>query len=240
MIATLIFIMLFMGFLGGIINVFLNSPLEQEEQKDSEGSQNASPTISASRDIFKNSIIGIGAAAMVPLFLNMISSNLLKDILAPNSDSNTTAQNLFVFAGFCLIAGISSRAFIQNLSEKVLQKMQQQVNSTEEKTKELDVKFGPLLENAMEPESAASGNMLLASPMSNVQPTNDELKILQTLASGPYTLRSISGISKDSAFDKETVHDIVNTLMNKGFVGQTDGGKKGPRWYITSQGRESI
>jgi hypothetical protein len=48
----------------------------------------------------------------------MISSNLL-DL------ARTRPINLFVFAGFCLIAVIFSRRFLENLSTKLIQQVSQ-------------------------------------------------------------------------------------------------------------------
>jgi len=95
-------IMIAAGILGGVANYFL-------AERHAEF---------AWRDLFKYSVLGVVAALMVPLFLNMISSNLL-DL------ARTRPINLFVFAGFCLIAVIFSRRFLENLSAKLIQQVSQ-------------------------------------------------------------------------------------------------------------------
>lgn len=95
-------IMVTAGILGGIANYFL-------AERHAEF---------AWRDLFKYAVLGVVAALMVPLFLNMISSNLL-DL------ARTRPINLFVFAGFCLIAVIFSRRFLENLSTKLIQQVSQ-------------------------------------------------------------------------------------------------------------------
>lgn len=60
---------------------------------------------------FKYILLGIGAAFLVPAFLNMISSNL-----ASSKDNN----DYLIFAGFCLIAAIFSKRFINTLGERIL------------------------------------------------------------------------------------------------------------------------
>lgn len=95
-------IMVSAGVLGGIANYFL-------AERHAEF---------AWRDLFKYAVLGVVAALMVPLFLNMISSNLL-DL------ARTRPINLFVFAGFCLIAVIFSRRFLENLSAKLIQQVSQ-------------------------------------------------------------------------------------------------------------------
>lgn len=95
-------IMVTAGVLGGIANYFL-------AERHAEF---------AWHDLFKYAVLGVVAALMVPLFLNMISSNLL-DL------ARTRPINLFVFAGFCLIAVMFSRRFLENMSAKLIQQVSQ-------------------------------------------------------------------------------------------------------------------
>jgi len=63
-----------------------------------------------------SAVAGIGAALLVPLFLRTVSSNLLPAILG----GRAAPDDLFVFAGFCLLAAIASRRFIEALSDRLL------------------------------------------------------------------------------------------------------------------------
>lgn len=69
---------------------------------------------------------GVVAAALVPLFLNSLSSKLLED---------RTALNLLIFAGFCLIAGVSSNAFIDALTQRILNQIKTIKQQTAEDAK---------------------------------------------------------------------------------------------------------
>ena len=60
--------------------------------------------------------MGLAASFLMPLFLNTISSSLVPNIL----DAKGGAGDILFFAGFCLLAAISSRAFITTLSDKIL------------------------------------------------------------------------------------------------------------------------
>ena len=89
--STPISVMIAAGALGGVVNYFLN------RKNDPEGSS-----------IGKSITVGIGAALLVPLFLNMISSNLT-EMIRGSSTTPADLSKILVFAGFCLIAAISSR-----------------------------------------------------------------------------------------------------------------------------------
>ena len=91
-------IMLFAGLLGGIANYFLSE---------------RSGALSL-KGLFKYAVLGIVAALTVPLFLNMISSDLLAMAKARPID-------LFVFGGFCLLFVLFSRRAVEGISARLRQ-----------------------------------------------------------------------------------------------------------------------
>ena len=95
-------IMIFAGILGGIANYFLS---------DRQGEL-------SSRDGVKYAVLGVIAALTVPLFLNMLSSNLLEA-------ARTRPVDFFVFAGFCLIYVVASRRLFENAANKLLSQIDQ-------------------------------------------------------------------------------------------------------------------
>lgn len=104
------------GVLGGIVNLALNE---------------------TSRDKWYWSIVaGIGAALLIPLFLRTVSSKLLSDLLKQTSESSS--DDYFVLFGFCLLAALSSRAFIETLSKKVLNSLEEGQKKLEDKVKKAD------------------------------------------------------------------------------------------------------
>ncbi|HVF44674.1 MAG TPA: YEATS-associated helix-containing protein [Pyrinomonadaceae bacterium] len=95
-VALLILIMILAGCLGGVVNFF------QAKSDDP-----------ARADLRHSLVVGVAAAFLVPLFLQMISSTIL-------STGAANPLELFIFAGFCIVAAISSKAFISSLSERIL------------------------------------------------------------------------------------------------------------------------
>ena len=95
-------IMIFAGIPGGIANYFLS---------DRQGEL-------SSRDGVKYAVLSVIAALTVPLFLNMLSSNLLEA-------ARTRPVDFFVFAGFCLIYVVASRRLFENAANKLLSQIDQ-------------------------------------------------------------------------------------------------------------------
>lgn len=108
----LVVMMISCGVLGGSINFFLDKCNFGKDEKKR-------------NNLFEYMVIGIGASLLVPLFLNMIGSTLIE---SSDSDHGST----LVIMGFCLVAAMTSRNFIKDISDKALQKAQQAENKANE------------------------------------------------------------------------------------------------------------
>lgn len=107
----LVIMMISCGILGGLINYYLDK-----------GSKSTTNTA------WEYIVIGIGASLLVPLFLNMIGSNLIDQI-------PVSRENILIIMGFSLIAAMTSRSFIKNIGDRALQT----ANAAEKKANELAV-----------------------------------------------------------------------------------------------------
>jgi hypothetical protein len=76
--------------------------------------------------------LGIGSSILVPAFLKMIASDLIK---ATTPYDNI---NYLIFAGFCLVAAIFSRRFITSIGEKILEAAKKAEISAKENKKEIE------------------------------------------------------------------------------------------------------
>ncbi len=115
--AVISVIMLVAGVLGGFVNYLLAKPDE-------------TPPPNKVRSV----VVGTAAALLVPLFLNMIGSNLLDGMKGPEPQP-------FVLLGFCLVAAISSTAFIRSLSDRVLaeaKQAKQEAKEAKESAQQID------------------------------------------------------------------------------------------------------
>jgi hypothetical protein len=76
---------------------------------------------------FRSLWVGLGASFLVPLFLHVLSSDLVKDILAGPAKYAPGVHDAkgLVFGGFCLLAAISARRFISTLTDSVMQMLKE-------------------------------------------------------------------------------------------------------------------
>jgi hypothetical protein len=116
----LVIIIIIMGAFGGFLNHLHNFDTIKDEEKNKFVK-------------YKYIFLGIGSASLVPAFLKMISSDLIK-----NSTSLDNNNCFLIFAGFCLIAAIFSRRFITTIGEKVLEAAKNAELTSNENKKQIE------------------------------------------------------------------------------------------------------
>jgi hypothetical protein len=169
---------------------------------------------SESYPFLKRMSAGIAASFAVPLFLNMISSSLV-------ADSKSDPLKLLVIAGFCIVAAISSKAFIESLSKRLLNQVEQL--DKDQKTLREDVE--PVLTKEKEPPVVDQ-----VSIASRYNLDDDDKNVLKVLANPKWSMRSLSGIMKDTGFkDIKTVWSLTK-LCNQALARKNT--KDGKDWYL--------
>ena len=98
-------VMLLAGAIGGLVNWFLSDAPDTTRLA-----------------WWKHVVIGIAASFMVPLFLTMISADLIDKIRGTAGQPGNPVL-LLNLAGFCLVASVSSRAFIGSLTERLMREV---------------------------------------------------------------------------------------------------------------------
>jgi DNA-binding MarR family transcriptional regulator len=227
------------GLLGGLINYFLG----MEKNNDVSESEN-SPKVKNKNDsegiipLLRSLVIGIGASLLVPLFLATISSGLIQSLL-DSTRSTSASADAFVFFGFCLIGAISSRLFIQTLSDKILKEVKEAKKEAKQATNEvrdLKIEAEPILQQNTEPDDILNNQ----SNMRTLTELPDkEMTVLSALINSKYVLRTAKGISQQSGMDTSTVAQHLKILTNKALVNRING-SKGERWAISSSGQKLV
>jgi hypothetical protein len=207
-------VMILMGILGGIANYYMS-------ERQSAGTRN---------DVLKYSVLGVVAALSVPLFLNMISSNLLDAARAKPAD-------LFVFAGFCLIFVIFSRRVFENVANKLFQQLDQ-VKQEVGQLKEVNQ-----ARDAIQVEEA------LAEPPT-VEPAeikNDlsrlgynDVEIMRAITEGNFVYGNVSGIANETSLSKELVSVRLTLLKSMGLIELKINEKNVLHWTLAQKGKQFL
>jgi len=226
---VLIIIMLGCGVLGGLVNYWGESVLADEKHP-----------------LLRRLAAGIAAALVVPLFLNMISSTLLEV-------SREKPLGLFIFAGFCIIAAISSKAFIDSVTKRVLNRVEQVEKDQARRDKETEVVVAAQTEPAPPPvESESKGGRFTdflnldalrtrrgAFEVMAFGTDEDAKKVIHALGKPGYAWRYLKGLTSDTGLSEHRVGSKLDWLVANGLAAETSG-VRGQLWGLTAKGRSAF
>jgi hypothetical protein len=184
--------------------------------------------------VLKYVLTGIGSATLIPLFLNMLSSNLL-------AGDEIAILNYFIFAGFCFIGAFLSEKFISTIGERILNEVKQVKKEQQENEGKIDA----LIENESEPEEdmqekSEKVKNILTERRSKTDNTKDHLmmEVLDSFRNSQYKFRSSKGISTELGYPEEMVSNTIKTLEENALlrsVSRTRDNKV--LWGITGLGK---
>ncbi len=163
--------------------------------------------------------------------LEKVRSNVLV-----NLQSKGTVEDVLVFAGFCLLAAISSKAFIQTLSDKVLREAReakQRAKDLEGEVDEIEETVSEMVESDDTPVTQIETEAVPEFP----HVTETQAEVLKALLRSRYTVRSPSGLAKDLKMEREDVLHQLEELRDRGHVRELVRKKGGIRWSISTSGR---
>ena len=212
----ILLIMVAAGVLGGVANYFLSDR------------QNEANT----RDWVRYPILGVISALTVPLFLNMISSNLLE---APR----TRPADFFVFSGFCLIYVVASRRFFENVANRLLGQMDQmkremlQIKQQRQEPAPVVVREEPPV--ALE----APGNGVKPEHAKDALSYND-VEILRALAEDSYVYGNLAGLTDKTGLARELVSARLTVLKNLGIIETRINEKNILHWFVSAKGKQML
>ncbi|MBN8680403.1 MAG: hypothetical protein J0M29_19405 [Chitinophagales bacterium] len=164
----------------------------------------------------KSVLLGLTAAATVPLFLKTVSSNLMAECL------NGDVISHFVFFGFCTIAAIFSSKFLQTLGDKLLQEVKEVKQKQEELTETTDILVSQNSDPVETPVATEpdSGNEFESFNTNKSASTalNDEQKVMAALSTNRFAFRTAEGIATDAQMDMASVKLKLQELEMAGKV----------------------
>jgi predicted transcriptional regulator len=193
------------GALGGVVSALLSARDDQ-------------PFFSL---IIKHSLIGVVTALMVPLLLNMLSSDLL-------DSGQTRPLKLLNLSGLCIFFAVFSTRFLERIYRSKLKgegqygrevnKNGDQSNRIEEKT----VKATP----AKSPDKAKK--------------TENQSRILRELAVAEDAKLTLTDLMKNTEISRNDFDETVSLLMAKGAIAQELSSGNQLKLVLTPRGRQQL
>ena len=215
---VILLIMIFAGVLGGIANYFL--------------SERASTN--SSRDWSKYPILGVIAALTVPLFLNMISSNLLEA-------ARTRPVDYFVFAGFCLIYVVASRRVFENMASKLVGQMDQMKREmTQIRQQRQETPASVPRDDSLPPAEMTAPPALIRPEVVKESLSYNDIEILRALVEESYVYGNLVGLTDKTGLARELISARLTVLKSLGIIETRINDKNVLHWTVSARGRQVL
>lgn len=209
---VILLIMVAAGVLGGIANFFLSDKGADQGRKE----------------WGKYLILGVISALTVPLFLNMLSSNLLEA-------ARTRPVDFFVFAGFCLIYVVASRRVFENAANRLLGQMDQMKREVSQ-MRQARSEPAPVRE---EPVAAHEAQANKPEPAKESLSYND-VEILRALSEESYVYGNLVGLTDKTGLARELVSARLPVLKGLGLIETRINDKNVLHWYVAPKGKQML
>ncbi|KOS06041.1 hypothetical protein AM493_08310 [Flavobacterium akiainvivens] len=230
------------GILGGLTNFYTIN--EFKSKKESQ------------RNLIKSILLGICASCAVPLFLQVLSNNLLDiptEEITTGTNQKYPIKNYFILAGFCIIAAVYSKRFLDDLYDKINKTKQEveEVKKSAEQAKEVSVAAKEASTQAQEASTQVANFIELelaeeaddddddqkeqitletiknSTPLINGHNNIDEAdlkKVLKNMQDSKFKDRSINGLIRGTKLSEEKIKPIIQSFIENNVVNPT-------RWY---------
>lgn len=211
----ILLIMVVAGVLGGIANHFLSERAVDQGR----------------REWGKYVVLGVISALTVPLFLNMLSSNLLEA-------ARTRPVDFFVFAGFCLIYVVASRRVFENVANRLLGQMDQMKREMHQMRQvRQDMPTAQREEPAAhhEPAQGAAKPEAVRESLSY-----NDVEILRALSEESYVYGNLVGLTDKTGLARDLVSARLTVLKGLGLIETRINDKNVLHWYVAPKGKQML
>ena len=212
----ILLIMILAGVLGGIANYFLSDPHGDPER----------------RKWGKYTILGVISALTVPLFLNMLSSNLLEA-------ARTHPVDFFVFAGFCLIYVVASRRLVENVANKLRFQMDQMKREMVQLKQQRSEAVTTLVRDEPTVAGEAAPPVVKAEAIKESLSYND-IEIIRALSEDSYVYGNLAGLTDKTGLARELVSSRLTVLKSLGVIETRINDKNVLHWFVSPKGKQML
>jgi hypothetical protein len=198
----ILLVMVAAGALAGVANYFLS---ERAASRDL-------------RDVLRYAVLGVVAALTVPLFLNMISSNLIEA-------SRTRPVELFVFGGFCLLYVKRQVAEIKPELERLDRIERRQEDAAAE---------------AAAREQAEAAERQAAKDAERDALSYNDIEILRAIAEEATIYGNLAGLTEKTGLARDLVGARLVALKACGILETRINERNVLHWYVSAKGKQLL
>jgi hypothetical protein len=170
--------------------------------------------------LIASAIVGVTASLVVPLVLNMVSSDTL-------SKGEKDPSSLLVFIGICVLAAL----FAVRLSYRRPETGMEQISSVKEAIARIET-------DLCEPDLSELKGAEMETIQGDLKP--DDYRVLEGLAQGRFIFRSISGLAADTGLGRDLLARRLPLLARQGLLRRRLTEDGNIRWALSPKGRLAV
>ena len=194
--------------------------------------------------IFIGLILGVVAALTVPLFLNMLSSNLLEG-------TRVKAMDLFVFAGICLIYVLFTRRLFESVSRRLISQHGELRRGVEELAARQDAALQEMAEALARIVAAAQPQVAPradgpAAPATAVPSGGEDalayqdVEILRAIAEDSLVYGDLARLQERTGLSREQISGRLASLKNQSIIETRINDRNVLHWAVSQRGKQLL
>ncbi|AZA54948.1 YEATS-associated helix-containing protein [Chryseobacterium sp. G0201] len=177
----------------------------------------------------KNICLGIIASIAVPLFLNLVSSDIVKSIYV---NEKNHISNYLIFSGFCIIASFSSLTFLNTISGKVIQNLKEEIKQVKSENEQLSKTVETIA------VSTESNTQMNANELEKFK-TSSYAEIMNSIKNKENKFRPLDLIKTEVNQDNTEIDKKIEILKNNNLVKEIEL-RKGEKAVALTEDAEKI
>lgn len=177
-------------------------------------------------------LYGIAAAAVVPLFLRLTESPITGKVL----EDPARAETLY-FVGFCVLASISARHFLQQIGRTALGEAAAARELAMEATKQVEAVKHVMVEADLEAEDEPQAAIPADAERPSLSP--DESNILRHMRDDRRRFHTARRIQRKTNLEDTVVRATLDKLTGRRFIERVTANTV-ETWYLTLAGRQAL
>jgi hypothetical protein len=189
--------------------------------------------------LFSYILEGTVAAATVPLFLSLVGNDDIRNLFRTTSFSDPDAQiSAFKLLGFCLIAGVFARRFLDTVSSRVFA-LEEEVKKVEDKIDTNALKIDDLADVVIESDKLSNApiHTTVAQTLEQTAALPEMAwDLLSSCVSANIPARSVQGLAVSLNRSIDEVERMLGQLRDAGLMQKIET-FRGERWVVTQSGR---
>ncbi|ANF52517.1 hypothetical protein A0O34_19200 [Chryseobacterium glaciei] len=210
---NLIYIMLICGIVGGVGNTLRG-------------------TTCSGVVLSKNICLGIIASIAVPLFLSLVSSDIISSLYIVKKGTDGHSVNYLIFSGFCIIASYASLDFLNNISGRVMQNLKEDNKQVKSEIEQLSKTVETIA------VSTESNPQINASELEKFK-TPHYTEIMNSIKNKENKFRPIDLIKTEVNQDNTEIDKKIEILKNNNLVKEIEL-RKGEKAVALTEDAEKI